>query len=552
MRKFLRLAIILTCFFSAGKLFAAGGACPASSPLAGNNTCFFIAANGSDGNSGTSETAPWLHAPGMPSCSGACLSEQNALGGGDTVNAGIGLIFRGGDTWHEGNSGASPYTGGTFNIIWSGSSSACAYEGTQTGCFYVGVDQSWQNTAICGSNWCRPVLTGDNPTSTSPVSACGYQVGSANQLFIASNNENQYVYLDGFELTGMCFKDTTPPSVDNEYIVDEGSGIGGSGMIFYNNLYIHGWTITTGTAANSAIPCTLLGGGANGLNSITSLVVDGSDSLPGGCAWAAYPSFYHFKDSIVRYATDGVGQWCHDIHDVTLTHWFPPYYGETSPAHGNWTNHPNTLECNADSSGNAPNQPANTPNVFYNNNISHDDSSQANAGAVHIWFCPTTIPEYWFNNLMYDIVPGNQWDYSGGPTYSCPSAGSGSGPVQYMFNNTLVDVTQPCYNAAYNFTSHNPLTIANEHLINSGIDSSTGNFANPPCRGYNSPTNIAMSDATATSQGYTTGSSGTAGTGNTCANDAAKPCAPTCQQQRDRGHGNGRKHVLHDAGEFHE
>jgi glucuronoarabinoxylan endo-1,4-beta-xylanase len=521
-----------------GNSGAPTGSCPSGSPVAGNSKCYFIAANGSDSNNGTSESTPWLHAPGMPACSGICAAVQSSLGSGGTVQAGVGLIFRGGDTWHEGNSGATPYTGGSFNIIWSGGGpTVCQYEGTQTGCFYIGVDKNW----FSGASWARPILTGDNEPSTTPVSSCSYQVPGSNQLFITSLNENSYIYLDSFEMTGMCFADTTPPSTDNTYIVDTGTGVAGQGMNLYNNVYIHGWSITTGTKVNSAIPCTLISGTFNGLQSFTQIVIDGSDSVPGGCSAGAYPSWYHLKDSIFRYTGEIAGQWCHDIHDTIWEHWFPPYYGESTGS-GSWGNHPNTFECNADSSGNAPGQPANTPNVFYNNIIRHDDPSQAGAGAVHLWFCPTTIPEYWFNNLMYDVTGGNLWDYSGAPTYSCPYAGTGSGPAQYMFNNTLVDAMQPCYNTAYYYGSGpgdliNPLTVLNEHLVNTPFDSSSGTYANPACAGLASATNVAQTDASATAQAYTTGSSGTAGTGNTCANDSTKPCTPTANSNATVGAG---------------
>jgi hypothetical protein len=492
--------------------FSAGGTCPSGVPA---TTCYFISATGSDTNSGTSESSPWLHAPGMPSCSGACAAAQTAFGPAKTADPGVGLIFRGGDTWHEGNSSANPSTGGTFNIMWGGSPSSCQYEGTQSGCFYVGVDKSWYNSSVCGSSWCRPILNGDNPPSTSPVASCAYQTGQSNQLFILSDNENTDVYFDGFELTGFCAKNTSPPATDNTYIVDAGTGVSGGGMNFLNDLYLHGWTITTGTKSNTAIPCILIGGGSQGLDSITQLVVDGSDSVHGGCAFAQFPSFYHFKDSIVRYTTYGVGQWCHDIHDVVFEDWFAPTYGESNGS-GSWTSHPNTLECNDDADGSAPNQPQNTPNVFYNNIVRHDEPSQAGAGPVHLWFCPESVPEYWFNNLMYDLTGGNFWDYAGPSGYGCSNTGG-----QHMFNNTLVDVVQPCYVSTVNHGGQY-LTVLNELLINTPFDNGS-----TPCNGYGDASNVTMSDSTATSQGYTTGSSGTAGTGNTCAQDSTTPCAPT-------------------------
>ena len=35
---------------------------------------YYVAANGSDSNNGTSEATPWLHAPGMSTCTATCAS----------------------------------------------------------------------------------------------------------------------------------------------------------------------------------------------------------------------------------------------------------------------------------------------------------------------------------------------------------------------------------------------------------------------------------------------------------------------------------------------
>src|SRR5580700_8550863 len=75
-------------------------------------TTYYIAANGSDGNSGTSKTSPWLHAPGMNGCSNTC--------GSVTPQPGDKFILRGGDTWHY--SANSP-VGLPWNWNWNGSAS---------------------------------------------------------------------------------------------------------------------------------------------------------------------------------------------------------------------------------------------------------------------------------------------------------------------------------------------------------------------------------------------------------------------------------------------
>jgi len=159
------------------------------------------------------------------------------------------------------------------------------------------------------------------------------------------------------------------------------------------------------------------------------------------------------RDSIFRHTTQGVANWCHDIHDNIFEYFYNPYI----PTHGN------ALECNMDATGNAQGQPQNTPNVFYNNIMRHFDPGMGLNGQVDLWLCPTAIPEYWFNNLMYDLnpTPGQgSWDIAGPPTYGgCPNTGR-----QYMFNNTLVDTNQPCY-LGPNGTKGQYLIIANEQMI---------------------------------------------------------------------------------------
>jgi hypothetical protein len=489
---------LISSFSLSGSVTANG--CPSSAPVTGNH-CYFIAANGSDSNSGTSESSPWLHAPGMPNCTANCKAH--------TVAPGDGFIFRGGDTWHFGNSSLSPYTGGMWDMYSStwGTASSCVGFGLPTsGCIYYGVDQAWS----AGSPWTRPILTGDNPTSKTLVASCPFQIPNTGQFAtntLVSMAPNSI--LDNFELLGVCSNDGSPVSgKTSAYVAYFGTGTAGTGMAIMQNDYLHGWTATTtaGLAGNNQ-PGTLIGGGFNGLQSFDHIVIDGSDSNPGSFAWGTFPSFYHMRDSIIRYTNQGVGAWCHDIHDNIFEHMYNHNAGAGS--------HTNILECNDDGTGNAANQPANTPNVFYNNVIRHDDASYTGSGQVHLWFCPETVPEYWFNNLMYDVALGNDWDYAGPPIYGCQNTGG-----QFMFNNTLVDVQQPCYVANVGHGGQY-LTVLNELLINTSFDAGSTS-----CTGKADPTNVAMSDALATTLGYLSGSAGTSET-DTCANELTTPCGPT-------------------------
>jgi hypothetical protein len=486
--RILRFAIFTAFFAIGGTAFAAvsaGGPCPSGLPASGNN-CYFVAANGSDSNNGTSETTPWLHAPGMPNCASNCKAV--------TPSPGNGFIFRGGDTWHFGittDSANNPASGGQWNISnWAGNNASCLYEGTTSGCIYWGADKTWYS----GSSWAHPILNGDNPTSTSLVSSCTYQVGANNNAVGLYNGD----YFDYFEMKGFCSSRNPASTVPGQ---DLWIAYGGTGNIFETNLYIHGWTATTTAGQmNNTIPCTLLGGSTQGTAQqfLIADVIDGSDSNAGACAWGTFPMFSHMKDSIIRYTTQGVGQNCHDIHDNIFEYISNP----NLPTHGN------ILECNGDAQGS-------TPNVFYNNVMRHINSNFFSSGQVGWWFCPNTVAEYWFNNIVYDtggLGDGNLWAVAGTLQYgNCTSTGG-----QFMFNNTLSGAIQPCHMQGSNPTGGAYTTVYNEHLLNTPWDG-TG------CTGRNDSSNISMTWATGDSQGYTKGSPGITDS-DTCANETT-PCA---------------------------
>jgi hypothetical protein len=498
---------------------ASGGACPASSPVAGNTSCFFIAGNGNDSNSGTDELHPWAHSPGMITCSANCATEQTALGGGNNnggqSHPGVGFIFRGGDTWHFSNPSPGdgmPYTGGVMYSLW-GSNTNCVYEGNQTGCFYWGVDTSWFNSTTCGASFCRPIFDGDNPTSTAIVSSCPYptrtinpfdRTNTSNNIFVMANDTQTGVYVDNIEFTGLCSNDTTDSgrNANNDTYLIDGSDTDPTRPNFIVNVYIHGWTVTTAeiNAGNSMPNCTVIGGGS--FRVMDHLVIDGADSNGRICNAFQWPRVMHMRDSLVRYTVNINTAAYHDVHDNVIEH----FAGGIPTTHGNfWEN-------NADYAASG------SVNVWYNNVMRHNDPSFASQGYVGQWFCPNTTPEYWFNNIQYDMAQasGVMWSVVGPPTYGgCTNAGN-----QYSFNNTIVDSRMSCSNDNNN-TNGQYLYIDNHHMINAGYVGTT-------CHGGpSSTTNVAQTDQQATTQGYTTGTSGVANNGNNCANDSTKPCSPT-------------------------
>jgi hypothetical protein len=123
---------------------------------------------------------------------------------------------------------------------------------------------------------------------------------------------------------------------------------------------------------------------------------------------------------------------------------------------------------------------------------------------------------------MYDVT-GQYWALASPSQYaSCNYTGG-----QFMFNNTLLDASQPCAGIWSGYGQY--MYIYNEHLINSS-------FQNSGCNGNGSSTNVAMTDAQATSQGYTTGTAGNI-TSNNCANDSTAPCSPTAASNGTVGAG---------------
>src|ERR1019366_6703238 len=182
-------------------------------------TTYYIAANGSDSNSGTSKTSPWVHAPGMKNCANTCAAT--------TPKAGDQFIFRGGDTWHFGNSSATPYVGAYQSFgYWQWS-----WAGTSGSPIYIGVDQTWYS----GSSWVRPVMNGDNPLSTSAVASCRHQVGTINSFLNAS--AVSYVTFDNFEFTGKCEGNSAAKFGYDIYILDQSAQ-----YTNFEHLYFHGWT----------------------------------------------------------------------------------------------------------------------------------------------------------------------------------------------------------------------------------------------------------------------------------------------------------------------
>lgn len=482
---------LLTSFSMSGAVQANG--CPSSAPVTGSN-CFFIAANGSDSNSGASESSPWLHAPGMANCAAICAST--------TIAGGKGFIFRGGDTWHFGNSGALPFAGVVNNCDFNASKSAglclASKHGSSGNPIYYGVDPGW----FSGSSWTHPILTSDNPLTPKPgafrdsVASCTYQVGKDNTL--VSLESSSWIVLDGLELTGLCSK-TLNGAGGDVYVVENGGANN-----TYEHLYIHGWTHIPFACSGGTGYCFNLRafqGSQNAGDLHLQNVIDGSDSDPGGLG-AVFGGAYHYSGNVFRYTAQIVVNNMHLWHDNLFEHWFAPGDGN---AHGN------VYEESGEVAG---------TNAFYNNVMRHlcTDSGTGTTcnGDPLIWPEPSVgTTDYLFNNVVYDVNPNLEYLNIG----QNGNVGN-QGPLT-IFNNLFqvnsggAGTIWGCSASGFAF----PFTAANNHYI---TDASTPYSST--CSGQGKfVTELVMSNATAAADGYTTaqtfaysptsGSAPTVGTG---------------------------------------
>jgi len=501
----MRLLIVTVSFMLFSSVaFASGGTCPsgANYGVNGNQTlaaigvtsCYFVASSGLDTNTGTDESHPWLHAPFMPNCSNNCATVTSQSAG---LWPGIGIILRGGDTWHFGSSTA-PASGGTWE--WNTGTTPV---GTSSNPIYIGVDPSWYS----GGSWGRPVLNGDNQlcgpgnvngncvsnpagtcyANTSPasnctglyyVSSCPYQAGSNNQFIDMTSGK--YFVIDNLEMTGLCQKIANQPNGTDSY-VRFGSA---QGPLNFYNLYIHGWSHLQFAAPNGQPGCNaggavcadifaFQGGVITGTVGDTwrYVVVDGSDSDPLGAGVAFGGAGYDTAYCVFNDTANWVGA-THLFHDNLYTNFYED-------------GHSNLLEEIHGYNG---------TNAVYNNIFAHVETSCSSGCGVGIWLAPpTTATDYIFNNLYWDEGTIEQLNIGQG--------GSNQGPT-YLFNNTI-EISQSGNNISCSSTGNSgALHATNNHFITDASSAFNANCSSAP---LTEVTDLKMSHATATSDGYTAG-----------------------------------------------
>ncbi len=417
-------------------------------------TTYYIAANGSDSNSGTSNTAPWQHAPGMANCKSTCA--------GVTPKAGDSIIFRGGDTWHFGNSALTPYVGANH---WTFSQS-----GASGNLIYIGVDTTWH----AGSSFARPIFNGDDPVTTSTVTTCTYDYNNVNVVLLGTDN---HIRLDNIEMTGFCYSGTS--GVNAGFV-----NFGGTDAIV-EHMYFHGMTVETSMSDDEQVAIHGSGSGFKGdlTNQCLYNVFDNSDgslgtagTYPNGkatleaiqnaCAVVAYSVFNRVSNGIV-----GTSTTMHDnlFHDM---------YEPQGSVHVNiWnSNNDGLQDVGSQSFYN---------NVFYNINE-----------GVNVWLMPTPTA-YIFNNVS--------WNVSNYP--NCYLIGGSAGATLYFYNNTS---DAPCNLRALNNGS-DPVWrgtgyLENTHYIGyspAALSSTYSCDSGATCKWVDNGNELFQTEAVANAQGYT-------------------------------------------------
>jgi hypothetical protein len=252
---------------------------------------YYVSTSGSDSNSGTSQSSPWAHIPGMATWTG-----NYTPAAGDTI------ILRGCDVWTNAN----------FPIVWT-------WSGSSGSVITVGVDQTWYNTSTCASAWNRPVFNAGG-TAIQPPECTG---GNQNKFLIF--NGATYVTVNSIEMTGFYWNSDQYNSCWSTAAFVTANN---SDYITLNNFYIHNWSV--GSSATDGDHLIAVGSSSPWCDNclLTNSVIDGSASNKNsgvGVQWSTTNTVIHNVTNAFKPITHGV--WANNnVYAVNLS-----FDGESHP-----------------------------------------------------------------------------------------------------------------------------------------------------------------------------------------------------------------------------
>ena len=396
---------------------------------------------GSDTNAGTSKSAPWAHLPGMPSCTGNCASYTPAPGDS--------FILYGGDTWVASDLGVT--------WTWGGTSSGCVQPygtGATSTCIYIGVDQTWYNSTVCGASFCRPVWDCQSSECTS---------GHNNQLNIYMRTAGEgYITIDNIEMKG--YQESSPTTVVNLF----------GNNIEVENCYFHGWSHTSAyTSEASLITYNSSSGNARITGGLFhNNVVDGQDT-----SQDMFRGLYNgdqVYDNVFRYTVAEIDGQFNSVYGNLVEYEVTAYTGL----------HCDLVFIYSPLSGN---------NWYAYNNVVRNPV----CGGSGLWVAgqsSSTEVAYIFNNVVYNI--SNAW----GALSTGNHASYGNTGTYYVYNNTIDTGGGAGGYCTGNGESGSISTVyySNNHCIaTTGVCDAVG----ATCT--NNGTNLSQTEAQANAQGYT-------------------------------------------------
>lgn len=306
---------------------------------------YYISTSGSDSNSGTTESSPWAHLPGMATWAGSY-----------TPSAGDTFTLRGCDDWPNAN----------FPVNWK-------WSGTSTAHITIGADQTWYNTANCPNGWNRPKFDAGSAVINPP------ECTGTNAFWVFSSVS--YVDVNWIELINYYWASANSEGscASHDFMVSVSTS---ASSVTWNNSYAHAWTHGAGSGD--------LNGNAfnNGCStcSVNYLVMDNSDGSEysgGGMQWPTLHSIFAYVANAIKPHMSGEYAYNNISHLGT----------------GPGGNHPNCIETIGPIGGSG---------IFYiHDNVIHDMLNSPTEQCETLQVGNTGETDYVWNNVFYNLGGGD-------------------------------------------------------------------------------------------------------------------------------------------------